>query len=272
MLACQRGEFSLPHDVHFLNCAYMGPLPLRAQEAGIAGIRRKAVPTGIATDDFFRDSDTARALFAAIIGAPDRTRIAIIPSVSYGVAAAARNLPCAAGQRVVLAAGQFPSNVYAWRRFAAEHRGTVHTVHAPAGAQRGPAWTDAIVAAIDDTTAVVALPHVHWTDGTRFDLERIGAKAREHGAAVIIDGTQSIGAMAFDLDGIRPDAVFCAGYKWLLGPYGIGFGWFGPRFDNGVPLEETWLGRQGSHDFQRLADYRDAAALSAVLAETVRAG
>ncbi|MGH7447118.1 MAG: aminotransferase class V-fold PLP-dependent enzyme, partial [Longimicrobiales bacterium] len=93
-LDCRRADFSLPADVHYLNCAYMGPLPLRAQQAGFAGVRAKAVPSGIEPDDFFRDSDEARQLFAQIIGARDAARVAIVPSVSYGIATVARNVRC----------------------------------------------------------------------------------------------------------------------------------------------------------------------------------
>jgi selenocysteine lyase/cysteine desulfurase len=258
-MQCQKEQFSLPADVHYLNCAYMGPLPIAAQEAGIQGIRRKAAPTAITPADFFTDSDAARALFARIIGAGEPARVAIMPAVSYGIAAVARNLTCTAGQRVIVAADQFPSNVYAWRRLARTGGGTVHTVPMPTGVDRarGEAWTEAIIDAIDERTAVVALPHVHWTDGTRFDLERIGARARAVRAAFVIDGTQSIGAMPFAVERIGADAVICAAYKWLLGPYSLAFGWFGPRFDHGEPLEETWIGRERSDDFQRLVEYRD---------------
>lgn len=258
-MQCQRAQFSLPRDVHFLNCAYMGPLPVSAQQAGAAALARKAVPTTLTASHFFTGSDEARALFAAIIGAAEPARVAILPAVSYGIATVARNVPCEAGQRIVIAGEQFPSNVYAWRRLAAERGASVHTVPRPVPQDgAGAAWSEAIVAAIDEGTAIVALPHVHWTDGTRFDLERIGARAKHVGAAFIIDGTQSIGAMPFDVGSVRADAVVCAAYKWLLGPYALAFGWFGPMFDDGEPLEETWIGREGSEDFQRLVEYRDA--------------
>ncbi|HEX2166804.1 MAG TPA: aminotransferase class V-fold PLP-dependent enzyme [Longimicrobiales bacterium] len=256
-LDCRRSDFSLPRDVHYLNCAYMGPLPVRTQEAGIAGVRAKAVPTAIEPDDFFRDSDEARALFARVIGARDAGRVAIVPSASYGIATVARNVKCTAGDTIVIAAEQFPSNVYAWRRLAAERNASVRVADARSETARGESWNEALLEAIDERCAVVALPHVHWTDGTLFDLDRIGARAREVGAALIVDGTQSIGALPFDVNRIRPDAVICAAYKWLLGPYGIGFAWFGERFDDGVPLEETWIGREHSDEFQHLVDYRD---------------
>jgi selenocysteine lyase/cysteine desulfurase len=258
-LACQRSLFSLPRDQHYLNCAYMGPLPLVAQASGAEGIRRKAVPTRIAVTDFFQESDEARALFARAIGASDPRRVAIHPSASYGIAAAARNLPCHAGQNIVIAAEQFPSNVYAWRRLARERGAELRTVPCPVPAPpRAPAWSEALLRAIDEATCIVALPHVHWTDGTRFDLEAIGARARAVGAALVIDGSQSVGALDLEMEKVQPDAVLAVAYKWLLGPYSLAFGWFGPRFDDGVPLEETWVAREGSEDFQGLVDYRDA--------------
>lgn len=256
-LDCRRGDFSLPPDVHYLNCAYMGPLPLRAQDAGVAGIGAKAIPAAIEPDDFFRDSNEARRLFAQIIGAADAERVAIIPSVSYGIATVARNVRCAAGATIVIAAEQFPSNVYAWRRLATANGAELRVVGPRSESARGESWSEALVVAIDERCAIVALPHVHWTDGTRFDLERIGERARAVGATFVIDGSQSIGALPFDVERIRPDAVICASYKWLLGPYGIGFAWYGERFDDGEPLEETWLGRERSEDFQHLIDYRD---------------
>jgi selenocysteine lyase/cysteine desulfurase len=258
MLTCKRGEFSLPDDLHYLNCAYMGPISRRTEEAGIAGVLRKRNPALISPADFFTGADEARRVFARLIGAPDPARVAVIPAVSYGMAIVARNTPLRRGQNVIVAEAQFPSNVYAWRRLCADAGGELRTVRAPAGsARRGEEWNARLLEAVDAGTALVALPNVHWADGTRFDLEAIGARARDVGAALVIDGTQSIGALSFDLERIRPDALVCAGYKWLLGPYSLGMAWLGERYDGGVPLEETWMGRQGSEDFTRLVDYGD---------------
>jgi selenocysteine lyase/cysteine desulfurase len=123
--------------------------------------------------------------------------------------------------------------------------------------QRAQEWNARLLEAIDADTALVALPQVHWTDGTRFDLPALGARARAVGAALIIDGTQSVGALPFDFDKIQPDALICAAYKWLLGPYSLGLAYFGPRYDGGEPLEENWLARNGSEDFRGLVNYTD---------------
>ena len=253
-----RAEFSLPRDVHYLNCAYMSPLLRAVEEAGIAGIRRKRFPGDIGPGDFFAGADRLRGLFDRLIGGRDPGRVAILPAVSYGIAITARNTPLAPGRNVVLTEGQFPSSVLPWRRATAEGGATLRTVPAPAESEgRSRAWNARILEAIDDATAAVVLPPVHWTDGSRFDLEAIGARAREVGAAFVVDGTQAVGAAPFDLDRVRPDALICATYKWLLGPYSLALGWFGPRFDGGVPLEEAWLARAGSEDFRSLVDPAD---------------
>jgi selenocysteine lyase/cysteine desulfurase len=199
-----------------------------------------------------------RALFARMVGVSNASRIAIVPAVSYGLAAAARNLPIGRGRNVVVSEEQFPSNVHVWRSACRRGGAELRVIAPPVdGAGRGEAWNTAVLEAIDVATAVVALPHLHWTDGTRFDLQRIGERAREVGAALVVDGTQSVGALPFDVAQIRPDALVCAGYKWLLGPYSLGVAYYGPRFDEGEPLEETWIGRAGSEDFRSLVLYRD---------------
>lgn len=257
-LACQRDAFSLPEGLHYLNCAYMGPLPRVTEEAGMEGMRRKRDPTSIAASDFYETGAEARRLFARLVNAGSPERIALLPGAAYGVAVAARNLPVSAGQNLVLTHEQFPGNVYAWRRLAAERGAEIRVAAPPEGvAGRGEAWNETLLESIDAATAVVAVPHVHWTDGTRFDLVEIGRRCREVGAALVVDATQSVGALPFDVQEIRPDALIVATYKWLLGPYSYGLAYFGPRLDGGVPLEETWIGREDSEDFQHLVDYRD---------------
>lgn len=258
LLACQRAQFSLPPDLHYLNCAYMSPLSKRVEDAGMAGMRRKRVPAGITPDDFFNGPSRVRTLFAGLLGVEEPQRISIVPSVSYGISTVARNTPLSSGQQVVTLVDQFPSHVYPWRRVCGESGADLRVVDpGESGPDRATRWNTALLEAIDARTAVVAIPNVHWTDGTVFDLEAVGRRARDVGAALVIDGTQSIGAMAFDVGRIQPDAVVCAGYKWLGGPYSIGAAYFGPRYDDGTPLEEGWLPRQGSEDFNRLVDYRD---------------
>ena len=257
MLACQKHLFSLPDRLHYMNCAFMAPAARNVEEAGIAGIRQRRDPSGVEHVDFFEESNRLRALFGELIHAPANS-VAIVPSASYGLAAIAANLPVERGDRIVVLAEQFPSNVYVWRRTAADAGASLETVGPGEGpGNRTTRWNERILEAIDARTAIVAMPHIHWIDGTLFDLEAISRRTREAGAALIVDGTQSVGALPFDTERIRPDAVICAGYKWLLGPYSLGLAYYSERWHNGRPLEENWIGREKSEEFGNIIAYRD---------------
>ena len=258
MLPCQKRAFYLPEDLHYINCAYMSPLARKVETAGIAGMRQKRIPSTIGPDDFFRDGETVRKRFAELIHVQDPQRIAILPSASYGIATVARNTPARRGQNIVVVREQFPSNVYTWRRMERDNGITVRTISPPNEIEnRGEKWNERVLEAIDADTVLVAIGHVHWADGTRYDLIEIGRRARDVGAAFIIDGTQSVGALPIDVEQISPDALICAGYKWLLGPYSIGLGYFGPRYNEGIPLEENWISRLNSEIFSELVNYQD---------------
>jgi selenocysteine lyase/cysteine desulfurase len=243
--------------MHYLNCAQLSPLLKSVEDAGIAGIRRKRVPTGIQAADFFSGSEALRALLGRLVNA-GAERIALVPAASYGIAIATHNIRLRRGQNVVLPGEEFPSDVYGWRERCALDGGTVRMVPRPQDSQQ-PAreWTARLVEAMDRDTAAVTLSTVHWTDGTRFDLGAISKRAREVGAFLIVDGTQSVGAQPFDFVAVQPDLLVCAGYKWLLGPYQYGFAAVGDRLLAGRPLEHNWIAREGSEDFARLVAYRD---------------
>jgi selenocysteine lyase/cysteine desulfurase len=243
-LGCQVALFSLPRGVHYLNCAFQAPLMKSVEAAAVTALLRLRSPIGLSADDYFADAERARILFARLIGADDPDGVALVPSVSYGVAIAARNVRVRRGQNVLIAQGQFSSNVHTWKRLCGERGAELRIVPGVRAAE-----------AIDSRTAVVALGTIDWTDGTVYDLEAIGARAREVSAAYVLDGTQSVGAMPFDVRGVRPDFLVCSSYKWLLGPMGLGLCYVSKRFRKGVPLEETWLGRRGSEDFARLTEY-----------------
>ena len=252
-LPCQRHLFDIPDDVAYLNCGYMSPLIKRVREAALEGLSRKAHPWEIVPGDFFTGSDALRSAFAGLINAR-ADDIAIVPSVSYGVSTAARNLPLSPGQNVIVVEEQFPSNVYPWRERAREAGARVRTVPRPADGR----WTTAVLDAIDGDTAIVAVPHCHWTDGGLFDLERIGGVCRDSGIGLSLDVTQSLGVMPLDVSRIRPDFLSCASYKWLMGPYSIGFLYASERWQNeGVPIEHNWIHRKNAEDFARLVDYQD---------------
>jgi len=231
----------------------MGPLSERVLEAGRRGLQAKARPWTIGPRDFFDPVDEARELFGRVIGA-DADGVAVLPSASYGIAAAARNLRVRAGDRIVLLGEEFPSNVYAWMDLADRTGGEVVFVRRPEDLD----WTRAVLDAIDERTSVVALPHCHWTDGGLVDLVGVSSRIRDVGARLVVDATQSIGVLPFPIADVRPDFLVTSTYKWLLGPYSSAFMWVAPEHRDGTPIEFSWATRAHSDDFPQLVNYTDA--------------
>jgi selenocysteine lyase/cysteine desulfurase len=246
MLPSQRHLFALPDDVAYLNCSYLGPQLRSVTAAGLAAVREKERPWELTPARFFSGSERLRETFARLLGA-DVEGVAFVPSVSYGVGVAVRNLPLD-GRATLMLAEDFPSDVYPWTA-----AGEVVTVERPADHD----WTAAVLERLDERIGVVSVPNVHWTDGGLVDLVRVGARAREVGAALVVDATQSLGALPFDVAAVQPDFLVAAGYKWLLGPYALGYLWVAPRHRAGVPLEANWINREHAEDFARLVDYRE---------------
>ena len=252
MIPCQRFLFDIPDDVAYLNCAYMSPLMKPALEAGTAGLARKAQPWRITPRQFFTGAEEFRATAAQFFDC-SADCIAIVPSASYGIVTAARNLPVGRGQSILVLAEQFPSNYYPWQRVAAEKGATVKVVPWPADHD----WTGAVLESLTADVAIAALPQVQWTSGGRLDLVRIGEACRKLGAALALDLTQSLGALPFSASEVQPDFAVAAGYKWLLGPYSTGLLYVAPKWQGGMPLEENWIQRANASDFSSLTLYSE---------------
>lgn len=250
-LSC-RALFDIPDDVAYFNTAYNAPLLRASRDALVCAAGAKLRPWERAPADFFADAETLRDVSAALFGTAAEN-FAIVPAASYGISTAARILEprLQAGDHILVAAQEFPSNIFPWQRIAAERGAAIRTAGRPADGD----WTRAVLAALDPSVRIAALSACHWTDGATFDLVAIGAACRANGTVLVLDVTQSLGASPLDLAAVRPDFMVAAGYKWLLCPYGFSLLYVDPRWHGERPLEESWLARSNAQDFARLADY-----------------
>jgi selenocysteine lyase/cysteine desulfurase len=243
MLASQRAVFEIPRNICYLNSASYSPLPLRVQEAGRAAVGRKGTPwtldAGFANDQHER----ARAAAAGLINA-DPADIALIPSVSYGVATAAKVLTIDRGARVIVLENDHSSPMLEWQTRAGAQGFTIETIRQPDDGD----WTSAVLTAIERPGAppigLASISSVHWSDGGLIDIEKVGAALRQRGASFLIDATHSVGVLTIDVRRLDPDFVIFPTYKWLLGPYGRAFLYIARRHQAGIPLEQTSSGRR----------------------------
>lgn len=247
----QKQLFDIPEHITYLNTAAQSATFKAIHQAGLQGLKQKQRPYTITGQDYFKPVVELKKLFAQLVDVNDYNRIATIPSVSYGIATVTHNITLNKDEEIVVINEQFPSNIYSWQNLAEKYNATVKTVVK----NENENWNISILNTINHKTAVVAIGNIHWSNGSLFDLKAISKKAKEHNALLIIDGSQSVGALPFSVNQIKPDALICAGYKWLFGPYGCGYAYYGKYFDNGIPLEENWANRLNSDNFSGLTNY-----------------
>jgi selenocysteine lyase/cysteine desulfurase len=249
----QRLLFDIPDDIAYFNCAYYSPLLIESRKKLMEGLNSKSHPWERTARDFFTDAETIRKSAASLFGGePDG--YAIIPSVSYGISTAARAMEPQLGKddSILILEEGFPSNVLPWIRIAKERGTKLIRVSVPGDGN----WTNAIIEKIDKGVKVLALFPCLWTNGVFIDLAKI-RKAIGDDVIMAIDATQSLGAMAFSIDEVKPDFLVSAGYKWLLCPYGFSLMYVSEKWRNARPLEESWQARENAEDFGSLVNSSD---------------
>lgn len=242
-----RQEFEDFSPTVYLDCAYQGPFPrvtvARLQHA----IELKCHPDRLHAPEYFDLPDRVRRRLASLIGA-DPTEIAITNSATQGIGIVAAGLGFRAGEEVVIASRNFPSNLFTWlhlRRLGVR----VHLVK-PAG---GCVEPEDVLPVLTPRTRVLALDWVSYIGGERIDLTALGDLAHRHGALLVVDGTQGVGALELDIHNLPVDVLAVAAYKWLLGPYGTGFVYLCSAVQDQLELPVVnWISVEGSEDFDAL--------------------
>ncbi len=243
MLSSQRDLFDIPREICYLNSASYSPLPRRTQEAARAAVGRKGAPWTLAAAFANRQHERARAAAARLINA-DASDVALISSVSYGVAMVGKILSIPAGMRVLTLENDHSSPILEWQTRAAAAGFSIETVRQPSDSD----WTSAVLAAIErpgaPRLALASISSVHWSDGGLIDVAKVSEALKRQSALFLIDATHAVGVLAMDVKRLDPDFVIFPTYKWLLGPYGRAFIYMAKRHQNGIPLEQTGFGRR----------------------------
>jgi selenocysteine lyase/cysteine desulfurase len=243
MLPSQREQFEVPRDICYLNAASYSPLPRRTLDAGRAGVGRKGQPWLLPGGFAGEQHERARAAAARQINA-DADDDALISSVGYGVATAAKLLTIPRGTRVLVLENDHSSPVLEWQSRAEAQGFGVETIRHPEDGD----WTSAVLSAIERSgappVALASISSVHWSDGGLIDVDKVGAALKKQGAMFLIDATHHVGVLAMDVKRLDPDFLIFPTYKWVLGPYGRAFIYVAKRHQDGIPLEQTAPGRR----------------------------
>ena len=116
----------------------------------------------------------------------------------------------------------------------------------PADKQGRVRYEDFASLFLPNTKAVICT-HASNLTGNMLDLACIAAMAHEHGALLVVDASQTAGAVPIDMTALGVDVLCFTGHKGLMGPQGTG----GLCIRPGVEIRPLLRGGSGVHSFDR---------------------
>ncbi len=244
-----RADFADFEGVTFLNVASQGPLPDVSVKAARAALEWKRQPYQIPDELLFGLPDRVRGLAARLIGG-SADEIAITTGASGGLMAVAQGIDFKPGDDVLVARGEFPAHFSTW--LPLEKCAGIQ-VKRVIPRERFLAAED-FIAQIGPRTRVVSTSLVRFDNAVRLDARRLADACHAVGAYLLLDASQCAGAMPIDVKALGADFLVCAGYKWLLSPYGTGFFWIcRDLIEKMRPAPSYWMALEGADNFSSLA-------------------
>ena len=243
-----RQEWFEFEDATYLNLAGQSPMPKVSLKAVQLGLENKKFPQQKADSTFFELPNRIRQSIAQIIGAKAE-EIAVTSGASAGALAVAHGLQWKPGDEVITAKSEFPLQYTTWKPME-QREGIKLKLVAP---RERFITAEDLIAALTPRTRLVSVSHVRYNDGSLLDAAKVAKACHAQGALLLLDISQSCGAVPMNVKDLDADFLICAGYKWLLSPYGTGFFWVKQEHLGMLrPDAFSWMAVDGSDNFAAL--------------------
>lgn len=238
-----RSEFPALDRWTYLNTATYGQMPRRALAAMTRHSEQRDELACTNFLDWYSDADRIRASIAKLIHAEPED-IAFVPNAAAALSIVLAGIEPKAGENIVTVDDEFPNYLYQ-------------------DAARKVCW-DRFYGSVDDRTRLVAFSEVNYATGHRPPLADIAQFLTTRGVPLFLDGSQSVGALAFDVTKTPVDVLAVHGYKWLMSPTGTGFMYVSPSFRKKLP--PNIIGWRSHYDWRNVdrlhsgtPEFKDAA-------------
>jgi cysteine desulfurase/selenocysteine lyase len=244
-------DFGPFHDKSWINASSIGAMPKVAYEAAQEVIKWNTKPYKLSETVFAEIPENLKTVLALLIGAPAE-EIILGNSASYGLHLWANGIPLTKGDEVLLVKGDFPASILPWI-YLRKQGITVREIQP----KQGFLQPSDLQENITDSTRILCATWVDSFTGYRLDAKAIGKICRENEVMFLLNVTQGLGALPFDVSTIPVDGITCTGYKWLCGPYATGFAWMKLEYINGLDYNQAyWIPMQGDREMDQIRDYQ----------------
>ncbi|MDW7671253.1 MAG: aminotransferase class V-fold PLP-dependent enzyme [Bacillota bacterium] len=246
-----RKRYPAANNQVYLDTSTTGLFSTNSYEA-MKGILDKRLLSGVSIAGYWESwqaADDWRAVFAGMIGAR-------ADEIFYGKDSSdmlntfINGIEIPAGSNVIVPDISFPATRNAWLN---QERNGVAVRYMKN--QGGVVTTDQVLDSIDADTFAVSICSVEPSSGYHYEIRRLGDACRERGVYLVVDATQSLGAMDLDVEEMKIDVMVASTYKWLANVFGFSVGYMRKTvIDKIRPCHVGWTGvRDRVKDFNNPA-------------------
>ena len=224
-----RTQFTIPPEQAFFNTATLGSSPRAVQDALIASVQH--IDRDIAEWDYKPDHEnfftgyypemSTRDKLATVVNCTGRD-IALTQNATFGMNFIANGLDLKAGDEVVVTNQAHPGGRKGFDLRAKRDGIMVREIIVPQPPESPDQLIQLYLDATTPRTRVWAIPHVSSSRAIRYPVAQLSTLARERGIWSVVDGAQSLGQVAVDVQAMGCDAFYASPHKWMLAPVGTG--------------------------------------------------
>jgi cysteine desulfurase/selenocysteine lyase len=239
-----QNQFPVSENLIYLNHAGVAPLPRCGRDAAVNFADENMRLGAVNYPRWMQTEQELKQKLCIMLNAESPDSIALLKNTSEALSIIAYGLDWKAGDNIVLASDEFPSNRIVWQslaRYGVEVRSVPLSMDGPEAA---------LLAAVDRNTRLLTSSSVQYASGLRMDLQRLGEACKQRDILFCVDAIQSLGAIPFDAQAMHADFVAADGHKWMLGAEGLAVFYCHPRH-----LERLKLHQYGWHMVEHAGDY-----------------
>ena len=236
-----RGLWALRPGVTYLNHGSFGPSPRAVTAARQKWIEElESEPMDFLVRKLEGHLDHARQRLGEAVGTSGDNLI-LVDNSTFAMNIVAASFALAPGDEVLATNHEYGAVLRIWRERCRKAGANLVVRKLPESFVEPAEVVEEFLRGVTVRTRLIVISHITSPTALILPVEEICRRAKERGVRVCIDGPHALAAVPVDIDRLSCDFYCASCHKWLSAPFGSGFLYVQPRWQQTVqPVVMSW--------------------------------